>query len=70
MTALFNDLVSWVSGRNAKRNAKGTDGGQQAADASEQPPYDKEAQAAAAAELRQDAADERGHAVRGCVLKA
>ena len=68
VTALFNDLVSWVSGRNAQQQAKGSGGSQQFADAGEHPHFDKEAQAAAAAEIRQDAADERGHAVRGCAL--
>lgn len=68
VTALFNDLVSWVSGRNAERQAKGQNGSQQVADASEHPHFDKDAQAAAAAEIRQDAADERGHAVRCCAV--
>ena len=64
MAALFNDLVSWLRGRKAERHGRSGDGREQATHFAAHPPYDKEAQAAAAAELKQDAADERGHAVR------
>ena len=64
VTALFNDLVSHLRGRNAERSGKSRDGRESAEQSAAQLPFDKEAQAAAAAELRQDAADERGHAVR------
>ena len=58
MTALFNDLLSWVSDRGSERR----DGRRPCGDV--RPAHvDKDAQAAAAAEIRQDAEDERGHAV-------
>ena len=58
VTALFNDFLSWLRGRGSERR----DSKQHAEDV--RPAHvDKEAQAAAAAEIRQDAEDERGHAV-------
>ena len=53
--------MSYAWGRKDRRG-KGQNGSDEI-DAPHQP-FDKEAQAAAAAELKQDAADQRGHAVR------
>ncbi len=59
VTALFNDFVSWLGDRGSKQRD-----GEQRTGSVHRAPVDKEAQAAAAAEIRQDAEDERGHAVR------
>jgi hypothetical protein len=57
VTALFNDFVSWLGDRGSKQRD-----GEQRTGSVHRAPVDKEAQAAAAAEIRQDAEDERGHA--------
>ena len=71
MTALLNDLLSWLSGRGSERRDNCRDGRQPAADgcaAARNPLFDEEAQAAAAAELKEEVADEKaGRAVRSAV---
>ena len=64
VTALFNDLRSWLRDRNADRRGQSQKGRQHGNGGAAHPPHDKDAQAAAAAELRQDAADERMRSVR------